>query len=49
MKNDMEGVQKSERLLFRSFLLEQGLGSLDDMIAKFEETRAAQNAKEREA
>ena len=40
MKNDMEGVQKSERLLFRSFLLEQGLASLDDLIAKFEERRA---------
>ena len=47
MKNDMEGVQKSERLLFRSFLLEQGLPSLDDMISKFEERRAAQTAKER--
>jgi hypothetical protein len=49
MKNDMEGVQKSERLLFRSFLLEQGLVSLDELIARFEERRVAQNAKEREA
>jgi hypothetical protein len=49
MKNDMEGVQKSERLLFRSFLLEQGLASLDDLIAKLEEGRAAQTSKEREA
>ena len=51
MKNDMEGVQKSERLLFRSFLLEQGLVSLEEMISKFEEKSAAQSAraKEREA
>ena len=49
MKNDMEGVQKSERMLFRSFLLEQGLPSLDDLIMKFEERRAAQSAKERGA
>jgi hypothetical protein len=51
MKNDMEGVQKSERNLFRSFLLEQGIPSLDELIARFEERRAAQsaNSKEREA
>lgn len=49
MKNDMDGIQKSERVLFRSFLLEQGLVSLDDLISKFEEKRSAQTAKEREA
>jgi hypothetical protein len=51
MKNDVEGVPKSERTLFRSFLLEQGLQSLDELVSKFEERRAAQSAssKEREA
>jgi len=51
MKNDMEGVTRSERLLFRSFLLEQGLQGIDDLIAKFEEKSAVQtaNAKESEA
>jgi hypothetical protein len=49
MKNDMEGVQKSERLLFRSFLLEQGVTNLDDVISKFEERRTTQSSKEREA
>jgi hypothetical protein len=51
MKNDVEGVTKSERVLFRSFLLEQGLLSLDDLMAQFEQSRTAQSAdsKEREA
>jgi hypothetical protein len=50
MKNDVEGVTKSERVLFRSFLLEQGLLSLDEMIATFEKDRAqSANSKESEA
>jgi hypothetical protein len=49
MKNDMEGVTKSERLLFRSFLLEQGLSNMEDLLAKFEkEERDGQEAKSKE-
>jgi len=51
MKNDMEGVQKSERNLSGASSSSKGYPSLDELIAKFEERRAAQsaNSKEREA
>lgn len=36
MRNDAEGVRRSEKALFRSFLLEHGFESVDDMISKLE-------------
>ena len=36
MKNDADGVRKSEKALFRSFLLEHGYRNVEDLIALFE-------------
>jgi hypothetical protein len=40
MKNDTEAVSKSERVLFRSFLLEQGIQNIDELIMKLEQEPA---------
>jgi hypothetical protein len=51
MKNDAEGVRRSEKTLFRSFLLEHGFEGVDDMISKLEadskESGKAQNEPKR--
>jgi Tubulin like len=36
MKNDADAVRKSEKALFRSFLLEQGYRSIDDLLSAVE-------------
>ena len=36
MKNDADAVRKSEKALFRSFLLEQGYKSIDDLVSAVE-------------
>ena len=47
MKNDAEGVRKSEKVLFRSFLLEHGFESVDEMISGLEaETREMERAQD---
>ena len=49
MKNDMEAVMKSERVLFRSFLLEQGVQSVEDLALQLEGRRAGSQVEERKA
>lgn len=47
MKNDMEAVSKSEKVLFRSFLLEQGIQNVDELALQLEDSPAEAQAKER--
>ncbi len=49
MKNDMEAVMKSERVLFRSFLLEQGVQSVEELAVQLEGRRAGSQVEERKA
>jgi len=49
MKNDMDAVMKSERVLFRSFLLEQGVQSVEDLAIQLEGRRAGSQVEERKA
>ncbi len=37
MKNDMEAVTKSEKVLFRSYLLEEGVQNVDELALQFED------------
>lgn len=39
MKSDAEAVKKSERMLFRSLLLEQGMPDIKELLAHFEQHR----------
>ena len=41
MKNDTEAVSKAERVLFRSFLLEQGIQNIDELTMKLEQEEPA--------
>jgi hypothetical protein len=47
MKNDMDAVMKSEKVLFRSFLLEQGVQSIDDLVSSLEGKTQSATAEER--
>ena len=49
MKNDMDAVMKSERVLFRSFLLEQGVQNIEDLTLQLEGRRAGSQVEERKA
>ena len=41
MKSDAEVVRRSEKVLFRSFLLENGIQDLNDLMAQLEGSRPA--------
>ncbi len=41
MKNDTDAVSKSERILFRSFLLEQGIQNIEDLTMQLEQQEPA--------
>ncbi|HME18188.1 MAG TPA: tubulin-like doman-containing protein [Nitrososphaerales archaeon] len=49
MKNDMDAVMKSEKVLFRSFLLEQGVQSVEELAQQLEGRRAGSQVEERKA
>ena len=49
MKNDMDAVMKSEKVLFRSFLLEQGVQSVEDLANQLEGRRPGSQVEERKA
>jgi hypothetical protein len=49
MKNDMDAVMKSEKVLFRSFLLEQGVQSVEELAVQLEGRRAGSQVEERKA
>jgi hypothetical protein len=49
MKNDMDAVMKSEKVLFRSFLLEQGVQSIEELAQQLEGRRAGSQVEERKA
>ena len=46
MKNDADAVRKSEKALFRSFLLEHGYKNIEDLVALFEDGSGRSNKKE---
>ena len=46
MKNDTEGVSKSERVLFRSFLLEHGIQNIDESTMKLEQQESPHKVEE---
>jgi len=49
MRNDMDAVMKGERVLFRSFLLEQGVQNIDELALSLGGKPQAAGAREREA
>lgn len=49
MKNDMDAVMKSEKVLFRSFLLEQGVQNIDDLAISLEGKTKGNAVEERKA
>ncbi len=49
MKNDMEAVMKSEKVLFRSYLLEQGVQNVDELALQLEDDPGVSKAEERKA
>ncbi len=46
MKNDTDAISKSERVLFRSFLLEQGIQNIDELTMKLEQQEATRKVEE---
>ena len=36
MKNDADGIRKSEKVMFRSFMLEHGFIDVNELVSKLE-------------
>jgi hypothetical protein len=46
MKNDTEGVNKADRILFRSFLLEHGIQNIEELTMKLEQLESARKVED---